>query len=59
MPLKYHQLDYEHELTREYISNVDNSGKKSANKTEKLVCRWVRDENNKLCCQWEVVGYFN
>lgn len=59
MQLQYHQLDYEQQLKREYISNVDNSDKKLANKREKLVCRWVCDENNKLRCQWEVVGYFN
>jgi hypothetical protein len=57
MQLKYHELDNEYQP--KFVSRVDNRGKKGAIQTEKLVCRWVRDDNNKLCCQWEVIGYFN
>lgn len=36
-------------LATVYINPV----KESANQNNKMVCRWVRDKDSKLACQWE------
>lgn len=50
MELQESKLFYGNSLTTGYINLV----KKDADQKDRMVCRWVRDQNSKkLYCKWE------